>query len=97
MPKITLNELALMVQRGFAEVHEHAARTDETLAAHTAVLGGLKADMHGLSQRMDVVQEDLGAIVTLLDTQRGTVSRLGRRMDDVEERVTTVEKHPRLQ
>lgn len=97
MPKITTDQLALMVQAGFAQVHEQFQQVNEHLDRHTSAIDGIKTDVRTISHKLEVVQEDLGALTTLVNDRSGAVSRLTRRLDDVQERVTTVEKHTGLQ
>ena len=92
MPPITPEQLALMVQKGFADMHERFTHTSEDLTAVKDAIASLKTDMRGVTHALAVVQEDVDALTTLVDTQNGAVSRLNRRVDNVQERMSDIEK-----
>ena len=93
MPNITPEELALMVQRGFAHMDErfNETATKDDLLVIKEELTGLKGEVRRLSLTQDGLREDLTErLTTVADALGASASRLNRRVDDLQEQVNAL-------
>ena len=88
--KLTINDLARMTQEEFARVGERFDAVDQRFTAIDQRFDGVDRKLERLAQGQEVI---LKAVLDL--PSKRAIAQLAHKVDDLDERVTTLEKKGR--